>query len=250
MPSSFLHGCHEDTDAAMDLAAATGVEMPCLQCLLQDWVRMAVYSLECSVKDLLTDLTSLAKQDLWLRRTRLRQQAQHSVGGRPGLQNKVWCTMDAVLSSCRVICKASMHADAARRNAAVPTWATVLRSRSSKGDKAKRPASCLVFKQRKLPRRRLPPREPVTSVAASSIQGLDSRAVAALLKELAKTGQGARAHEFFEYILGLGDQHEAARLCDVFTYTAAISICNNDQQVRRALPSPFSVAQCLWVTAP
>ena len=87
-------------------------------------------------------------------------------------------------------------------------------------------------------------------MAASSIQGLDSRAVAALLKELAKTGQGARAHEFFEYILGLGDQHEAARLRDVFTYTAAISICNNDQQVRRALPSLFSVAQCLWVTAP
>ena len=85
-------------------------------------------------------------------------------------------------------------------------------------------------------------------MAASSIQGLDSRAVAALLKELAKTGQGARAHEFFEYILGLGDQHEAARLCDVFTYTAAISICNNDQQVRRALPSLSSLAPCLWVT--
>ena len=65
----------------MDLAAAIGVVMPCLQCLLQDWVRMAVHSLECSVKDLPTDLTSLAKQDVWLRRTRLRQQAQHSIGG-------------------------------------------------------------------------------------------------------------------------------------------------------------------------
>ena len=79
--------------------------------------------------------------------------------------------------------------------------------------------------------RRLPARESVASVAAGCILGLDSRAVAALLKELAKTGNGHRAHEFFDYILGLGDQHEAARLCDVFTYTAAISICNNDQQV-------------------
>ena len=88
----------------------------------------------------------------------------------------------------------------------------------------------------------------MTSVAASSIQGLDSRAVAALLKELAKTGQGARAHEFFEYILGLGDQHEAARLCDVFTYTAAISICNNDQQVRCASPPPSLWRRaCEWL---
>ena len=79
--------------------------------------------------------------------------------------------------------------------------------------------------------RRLPAREAVTGIAASSISGLDSRAVAALLKELAKTGSVHRAQEFFDYVLGLGEQHEAARLCDVFTYTAAISICNNDQQV-------------------
>ena len=72
----------------------------------------------------------------------------------------------------------------------------------------------------------------MTGIAASSISGLDSRAVAALLKELAKTGSVHRAQEFFDYVLGLGEQHEAARLCDVFTYTAAISICNNDQQVR------------------
>ena len=94
------------------------------------------------------------------------------------------------------------------------------------------PVALAVGRHRSPLRRRLPAREPVTGVAASSIQGLDSRAVAALLKELAKTGQGARAHEFFEYIAGLGDRHDAARLCDVFTYTAAISICNNDQQVR------------------
>ena len=93
--------------------------------------------------------------------------------------------------------------------------------------------------------RRLPARESLASVAAGSVPGLDSRAVAALLKELAKTGNGHRAHEFFDYILGLGDQHEAARLCDVFTYTAAISICNNDQQVCEPCSIPACEHHCL-----
>ena len=100
--------------------------------------------------------------------------------------------------------------------------------------------------------RRLPSRESVASVAAGCIPGLDSRAVAALLKELAKTGNGHRAHEFFDYILGLGDQHEAARLCDVFTYTAAISICNNDQQVCEPCSVPglqASLPERSWATA-
>ena len=74
---------------------------------------MAISSLGGSATALLTDLTSLAKQDVWLRRTRLQQQAQHCVGGRSGLQNKVWCAIDAALPSCEVICSASMHAGAA-----------------------------------------------------------------------------------------------------------------------------------------
>ncbi len=79
--------------------------------------------------------------------------------------------------------------------------------------------------------RRLPAREPISTVAASALPNLDSRACAALLKELARTGLAHRAQDFFDYVLSLGEVHEAARLCDVYTYTAAISICVSAQQV-------------------
>lgn len=79
--------------------------------------------------------------------------------------------------------------------------------------------------------RRLPAREPIAATAAGCLPGLDSRACAALLKELARTGLAHRAQEFFDHVLGLGDSAEAARLADVYTYTAAISICVSAQQV-------------------
>lgn len=79
--------------------------------------------------------------------------------------------------------------------------------------------------------RRLPAREPIGPTAAGCLPGMDSRACAALLKELARTGLAHRAQEFFDYVLALGDASEAARLADVYTYTAAISICVSAQQV-------------------
>lgn len=79
--------------------------------------------------------------------------------------------------------------------------------------------------------RRLPAREPIGATAAACLPGLDSRACAALLKELARTGLAHRAQEFFDHVLALGDSSEAARLADVYTYTAAISICVSAQQV-------------------
>ncbi|BDA45635.1 probable pentatricopeptide repeat-containing protein At2g31400, chloplastic at N-terminal half [Coccomyxa sp. Obi] len=83
--------------------------------------------------------------------------------------------------------------------------------------------------------RRLPAREPIGPTAAGCLAGLDSRACAALLKELARTGLAHRAQEFFDHVLGLTDASEAARLADVYTYTAAISICVSAQQLERAL---------------
>ena len=79
--------------------------------------------------------------------------------------------------------------------------------------------------------RRLPAREPIGPTAAGCLAGLDSRACAALLKELARTGLAHRAQEFFDHLLALTDASEAARLADVYTYTAAISICVSAQQV-------------------
>ena len=65
----------------MELGAAVQNEYPLLQCLLYIWFRMAISSPAGSVTSLPTDLTSLAKQDVWLWSERLQQQAQHGVGG-------------------------------------------------------------------------------------------------------------------------------------------------------------------------
>ena len=62
-----------------------------------------------------------------------------------------------------------------------------------------------------------------------------SGALAALLKELAKSGHGKRAMEIFDCLRGLDDGHELICLCDVYTYTTMISQCGSHQQLRRAL---------------
>jgi hypothetical protein len=85
--------------------------------------------------------------------------------------------------------------------------------------------------------RRLPPGEGVGGVAGAALPNLDSRACAALLKELARSGLAQRAQEFFDFVLALGPGHEAGgRLADVYTYTAAISNCVGSQQVHPGLP--------------
>jgi hypothetical protein len=48
---------------------------------------------------------------------------------------------------------------------------------------------------------------------------MDSRAVAAMLKELARVGCAGRAHELFDWLRGLPPTHELAALCDVYTFT-------------------------------
>ena len=62
-----------------------------------------------------------------------------------------------------------------------------------------------------------------------------SGALAALLKELSKTGLGKRAVEIFDWLRTLEEQHDLAHLCDVYTYTTMISQCGSHQQLRRAL---------------
>lgn len=48
---------------------------------------------------------------------------------------------------------------------------------------------------------------------------MDSRAVAAMLKELARVGCGGRAQEVFDWLRSLPHTHDLAALCDVFTFT-------------------------------
>lgn len=67
------------------------------------------------------------------------------------------------------------------------------------------------------------------------IQGLgvlDSRALAALLKELAKAGVPNRAGELFDYIRSVPEDSDLYNLADVYTYTTVISQCGAHQYLR------------------
>eukprot|EP00887_Chlorella_sp_A99_P002940 scaffold24.g2940.t1 len=73
--------------------------------------------------------------------------------------------------------------------------------------------------------KRLGPQESVEEVAAAGLRSLDSRATAALLKELGRAGLARRAWAIFDLLRGLGPGHELAPLADEFTYTSMITNC-------------------------
>lgn len=64
---------------------------------------------------------------------------------------------------------------------------------------------------------RLPPDAPAVAAAAPSLQFLDSRAFAALMKDLAKQGHVSRAMELFDWVKDLSPAHELAALADVYS---------------------------------
>ena len=57
----------------------------------------------------------------------------------------------------------------------------------------------------------------------------DSRATSLLLKDLSKAGLGYRAVEMFDWLRALDASHPIRHLCDVYTYTAMISLCIYNQ---------------------
>lgn len=67
---------------------------------------------------------------------------------------------------------------------------------------------------------------------ASGLHALDSRAVAALLKELAKAGAPNRASELFDYLRSLPETDELSSLADLYTYTTVIAQCGSHQHLR------------------
>ncbi|KAK9831377.1 hypothetical protein WJX81_007406 [Elliptochloris bilobata] len=83
--------------------------------------------------------------------------------------------------------------------------------------------------------RSLPSEESAVAAISGGLLYLDSRALAALLKELSKIGLANRAAELFDWLRQLPETHELAHLCDVYTYTTAISHCGSHQQLRKAL---------------
>eukprot|EP00195_Chlamydomonas_chlamydogama_P002941 CAMPEP_0202920168 /NCGR_PEP_ID=MMETSP1392-20130828/76710_1 /ASSEMBLY_ACC=CAM_ASM_000868 /TAXON_ID=225041 /ORGANISM="Chlamydomonas chlamydogama, Strain SAG 11-48b" /LENGTH=991 /DNA_ID=CAMNT_0049613653 /DNA_START=44 /DNA_END=3019 /DNA_ORIENTATION=+ len=82
---------------------------------------------------------------------------------------------------------------------------------------------------------RLAPQDSSIEAIEQGLYYLDSSALAALLKELAKQGHIKRSVEIFDWLRSLETTHELAPLCDLYTYTTMISQCGSHQQLRRAL---------------
>ncbi|KAI8474968.1 MAG: hypothetical protein J3K34DRAFT_465323 [Monoraphidium minutum] len=83
--------------------------------------------------------------------------------------------------------------------------------------------------------KRLPRAEALPDRLFRALQHLDSRAVALLLKDLSKAGLDERAIELFDWLRALPERHLMRALCDVYTYTAMISLCIYQQNVDRAM---------------
>ncbi|KAK9795872.1 hypothetical protein WJX73_003023 [Symbiochloris irregularis] len=82
---------------------------------------------------------------------------------------------------------------------------------------------------------KLPGDVPVVPAVSEGLWTLDSRALAALLKELNKAGLTQRAFELFDWLRELPSSHELYALCDVFTYTTVIALCGQRQALRKSL---------------
>jgi pentatricopeptide repeat domain-containing protein 1 len=82
--------------------------------------------------------------------------------------------------------------------------------------------------------RRAPHGEPLPDRLRDALRHLDSRAAALLLKDLSKAGLDERAIELFDWLRALPERHPLRALCDVYTYTAMISLCIYQQNVDRA----------------
>jgi len=81
--------------------------------------------------------------------------------------------------------------------------------------------------------RSCPETSALTNEVFRSIRHFDSRTCSVLLKDLSKLGLGNRAVEIFDTIRH-SDSQDFQNLCDVYTYTAMISMCIYQQDVDRA----------------
>jgi pentatricopeptide repeat domain-containing protein 1 len=83
--------------------------------------------------------------------------------------------------------------------------------------------------------RRAPRGGPLPERALAALHHLDSRSVSLMIKDLAKLGADGVATQLFDMLRSLPERHLLRRLCDVYTYTAAISLCIHSQDVERAM---------------
>ncbi|KXZ56011.1 hypothetical protein GPECTOR_2g1563 [Gonium pectorale] len=82
---------------------------------------------------------------------------------------------------------------------------------------------------------KLQPNEPLPEVIYRALHHVDSRAVALLLKDLSRLGKDRRAMELFDWLRSANERSPLRSLCDVYSYTATISLCIHGQDVDRAL---------------
>ncbi|GIL47655.1 hypothetical protein Vafri_4418 [Volvox africanus] len=82
---------------------------------------------------------------------------------------------------------------------------------------------------------KLQPNEPLPEVIFRALHHVDSRAVALLLKDLSRLGKDRRAMELFDWLRSANERSPLRALCDVYSYTATISLCIHGQDVERAL---------------
>jgi pentatricopeptide repeat protein len=83
--------------------------------------------------------------------------------------------------------------------------------------------------------RRTPRADPVPPRVYRALHHLDSRTVALLLKDSSKAGLDGRTIELFDWLRALPERNTLRALCDVYTYTAMISLCIYQQNVERAM---------------
>ena len=67
-----------------------------------------------------------------------------------------------------------------------------------------------------------------------ALREFDSRGAALLLKDLGKCGLAARAAQLFDWLRRLPLTHPLAVLCDVYTFTALVSMCMHQLDAARA----------------
>lgn len=80
-----------------------------------------------------------------------------------------------------------------------------------------------------------PENAPLSNEVYQGIRHFDSRTCSVLLKDLSKLGLGNRAIEVFDAMRNSQELQDLRHLCDVYTYTAMISMCIYQQDVDRAL---------------
>lgn len=81
----------------------------------------------------------------------------------------------------------------------------------------------------------VPEGQPIGDSTYKALFQLEGRSCALLLKELARASLHRRAGELFDWVRALEPGHPLQSLLDVYSYTAAISLCISTHDVDRAL---------------